>query len=473
MKQTLGLIVGNRGFFPAELARDGRKKMLSLLTGWGYDVVCLSPEDTRYGAVETADDARKCAELFDEHRKTISGVVVALPNFGDEKAIAHTLRQSGLNVPVLVQAFPDDPSTMTIESRRDSFCGKLSVCSNLRQFGIPFSLTGEHTVHPDSEIFAGDIAWFSAVCRVVNGFKNLKAGAIGARPNAFNTVRFSEKILESFGISVETADLSEIIGQANRLADSEAKVTGKLAEIKAYIPSEGVPEASLTKMAKLAVVLDEWIAASGVKLFAFQCWTSIQKNYGIMPCTVMSMFSEKLLPAACEVDLTGGLGMYALQLASGTPSALVDWNNNYGDDPDKAVLFHCSNYPRSLLENPRMGFGDILSSSAVSKDQAYGTCYGTIPAGPATLARLATDDTTGGITAYIAEGEILPERIDTFGGIGIVDIPELQDLLNHLCEGGFEHHVALNLSYSGDVLNEAFQKYLGFDTYFHGPLDMV
>ncbi|WP_438317362.1 L-fucose/L-arabinose isomerase family protein [Candidatus Caldatribacterium sp. SIUC1] len=466
MAQTLGVIVGNRGFFPDELAREGREKVLAVLEDMGFDVVTLSPEDTKFGTVETFEDAEKCARLFDQYRKDISGIIVTLPNFGDEKGVAYAIRLSGLNVPVLVHAFPDRTDLLDVKHRRDSFCGKLSVCNNLKQFGIPFSLTTYHTEDPDSEVFRKDIEWFAGVCRVVQGFKNLKAGAIGARPNAFNTVRFSEKILERHGISVEVADLSEIIGACERLQDGDRKVQEKLAEIQGYLDTSGVPEQALVKIAKLAVVLDEWIQQTGVRLVAIQCWTSIEENFGVMPCTAMSMLSERLIPAACEVDLTGALGMYALQLASGKPSALVDWNNNFDDDPDKAILFHCSNFPKSLLRGIRMGYGDIISST-LPKEQTYGTCYGTIPEGPVTLSRLATDDTAGSIVAYVAEGEITQDEAKTFGGIGVVKVEGLQELLAFLCENGFEHHVAINLAHVGEILVEAFDKYLGFDTYWH------
>lgn len=466
MAQTLGVIVGNRGFFPDELAREGREKVLAILEDMGFDVVTLSPEDTKFGTVETWEDAQKCAHLFDEYRKDISGIVVTLPNFGDEKGIAYALRLSGLNIPVLVHAFPDRTDLLDVKNRRDSFCGKLSVCNNLKQFGIPFSLTTYHTEDPESEIFRKDLEWFAGVCRVVKGFKNLKAGAIGARPNAFNTVRFSEKILEHYGISVEVADLSEIIGACNALSEEDRKVKEKLAEIRSYLDTSGIPDKALVKIAKLSVVIEEWIKKAGVSLVAIQCWTSIEENFGIMPCTVMSMLSEKFIPAACEVDLTGGLGMYALQLASQKPSALVDWNNNFDDDPDKAILFHCSNFPKSLLRGIRMGYGDIISST-LPKENTYGTCYGTIPEGPLTVARLATDDTEGRIVAYIAEGEITKDMVNTFGGIGVAKIDGLQELLAFLCENGFEHHVAVNLSHVGEILAEAFEKYLGFETYWH------
>lgn len=467
MDQTLGVIIGNRGFFPDALAKEGRERILSTLEKEGFKTICLTPEDTKFGTVETYEDAQKCSKLFREKGEEISGIIVTLPNFGDEKSIAYTLRLSELKVPVLVHAFSDHPDKMDVQNRRDSFCGKLSVCNNLRQFDIPFSLTTHHTEDPESPAFSQDLAWFAGVCRVTGGFRHLKVGAVGMRPNNFNTVRYSEKILENYDISTEVVDLSEIIGRANRISTNDSRVKAKIKEIKEYIDTQGIPEEALQKMAQLKITLEEWIQETGVSLLAFQCWSSIEENFGVMPCTVMSMFSENFIPAACEVDVTGALSMYALQLASQKPSALADWNNNFGDDPEKAVLFHCSNFPKSFLEGARMGYGDIISSS-ISKEQTYGTCYGTIPSGPVTLARLATEDTEGTIIAYLAEGEITNDRIQTFGGVGVVKIPGLENLLSFMCEEGFEHHVAFNLSQSGKILFEAFNKYLRVETCWPG-----
>jgi L-fucose isomerase-like protein len=150
--------------------------MLRVLEGAGIDVVTLSPEESKYGAVETREESKRCAELFKRNRDRIDGVLVTLPNFGEERAIADTLRLAGLEVPVLIQATPDDPKKMTIASRRDSFCGKMSACNNLRQYGIPYSITTLHTEAPDSVEFTKDLEWFTAVCRVVKGFRHLRVG---------------------------------------------------------------------------------------------------------------------------------------------------------------------------------------------------------------------------------------------------------------------------------------------------------
>lgn len=466
MPLTFGLIVGNRGFFPDSLAVEGRERMIKVLKEEGFDVICPSSEQTKLGTVETWEDAKKCAELFKKNREKIDGVIVSLPNFGDEKGVANTLRLSELNVPVLVQAFRDDLSALDLQHRGDSFCGKISVCNNLYQYKIPFSLTSLHTVNPEEDSFKEDLNWFAGVCRVVKGLKNLKLGAIGARPGAFNTVRFSEKILEAYGISVETIDLSEIISRVNRFSSSDPRVKEQIERIKCYANVSNVPEDRLEVLAKFITVVEDWIKENDIKATAIQCWTSIEYNLGIMPCLVMSIMSESLLPSACEVDITGALSMYILQLASQTPSALVDWNNNYGYEEDKCVLFHCGNFPRSILDIKEVKYGDIIGQT-VGFDNAYGACAGRIKEGFLTFARISTDDILGKIKAYVGEGELTSDPVETFGASGVAKIRNLQDLMHYICENGFEHHVAINRSHTAKVIYEALNKYLKIDTYWH------
>src|SRR5256884_4097226 len=465
-KMTMGVIVGNRGFFPDHLAKTGREEIISTLQKAGMDVVAPTPEETKYGAVETREESRRCADLFKRNRERIDGIIVTLPNFGEERAIADSLRLADLRVPVLIQATPDDPKKMTIAFRRDSFCGKMSACNNLRQYGIPYSITSLHTEAPDSPEFTKDLEWFAAVCRVVNGFRNLRIGAIGARPAAFNTVRYSEKILESQGISIETLDLSEVLGRIGRMKDTDDAAQAKLASIKKYVDSSGVPAAALMKMAKLGAVVDHWMASTEVAISAVQCWTSIEENLGVVPCTVMSMMSDGLLSSACEVDICGVLGMHALQLASGTPSALLDWNNNYGSDPNKAVCFHCSNLPKHFFRSVKMDFQEIIAGT-VGKENTFGTCVGLIRPEKMSFARFSTDDTSGAMRGYVGEGRLTDDPLNTFGGAGVVEIPEMQKLLRYICREGFEHHVAANLSTVASAVHEATTRYLGGGMYWH------
>jgi L-fucose isomerase-like protein len=465
-KMTMGLIVGNRGFFPDHLAKSGREEMIKTLQGAGIDVVVLGPEQTKHGAVETHEEAKRCAALFQANSQRIAGVIVSLPNFGDERAIADTLRLARLNVPVLIQATPDTPAKMSISHRRDSFCGKMSACNNLKQYGIPYSLTTLHTVTPDSEEFKADLAWFAGICRVVNGLRNLRIGAIGARPAAFNTVRYSEKLLEASGISVETLDLSEVLGRISRMKDDDERAVHKLQAIHKYVSTAGVPQPALLKMAKLGAVVEDWMKSAGVQISAVQCWTSIEENLGVVPCTIMSMMSDELLSSACEVDVCGVLSMHALRLASETPSALLDWNNNYGSQPDKAVCFHCSNLPKHFFREVKMDFQEIIAGT-VGKDNTFGTCVGRVKSGPMSYARFSTDDRTGRVRGYVGTGAFTDDPLETFGGAGVVEIPHMQKLLHYICENGFEHHVAANFSTVAGMLHEAAIRYLGWETYWH------
>jgi L-fucose isomerase-like protein len=466
MKTTLGVIFGNRDFFPDHLVTEARQDILALFDELGIQAVMVSEQDTKLGSVETYEHAKICAELFKKRRDEIDGILVILPNFGDEKGVADTVKLSGLNVPILVQAYPDDLSSFNVERRRDAFCGKLSVCNNLRQYGFPFTLTKLHTVRPLSDSFRSDLKAFTGVCHVVNGLRNARLGAIGARPTAFNTVRYSEKLLQAYGISVSTIDLSEILGTTQKLADSDPRVKAKLEELGAYAKHDSVPSLAMMRMAKLGIVVSDWMEANYLNASALQCWTSIQKNYGINVCTLMSMMSDKLMPSACEVDITGVASMYALQLASTVPAALVDWNNNYGDDPDRCVFFHCGNWAKSFIPDIEIKTAPILGTT-LGEENTYGAMAGRASAGAMTYARISTDDTFGMIRAYTGEGEMTDDPLDTFGHRAVVHVHELQPLLKYIAKNGFEHHVAMTTGQVAGVLAEAFDTYLGWDVYHH------
>lgn len=467
MKQTtLGVIVGNRGFFPSHLCEAGRKTILKVLAEEGINGVILPETARQFGSVESLQDARECAELFKRHASEIDGVLVTLPNFGDERAVANTLRFSGLDVPVLVHAFGDESKRMTIADRRDSFCGKMSVCNNLKQYGIPFSLTSIHTMDPESHEFRADLRQFAATCRVVRGLRGARIGAIGARPTAFNTVRYSEKLLERSGISVDTLDLFELMGWANKMSSTDANVKAKLEAIKAYTKTDGIPAEALDKMARLGCAIDKWKEEAQLDATAVQCWTAMEEFYGVVPCTLMSMMSNDLMASACETDIAGTVSMYALQLASGTPSALLDWNNNYGTDPNKCVVFHCSNLPKDVFAEQKMDYQEIIAGT-VGKENTYGTVVGRMREAPFTFCRVSTDDLNGRINAYVGNGRLTNDVLNTFGGFGVAEVNHLQRLLHYICENGFEHHVAFNLSQYSRAVAEAFGKYMGWNTHLH------
>jgi len=465
-KTKLAVLIGNRDFFPKSLVGEAREDLAKLLPEFEVEPVMLSSDGTQIGALQTWQDAVRCGDLLRKHHDDISGILILLPNFGDEKAIADAVRLSQLDVPILVQAYPDDLDKFGLERRRDAYCGKISVCNNLQQYGIQFSLTKQHTVPLLSDSFRDDLRQFLQVCRVVRGLRKVRIGAVGARPNAFNTTRFSEKLFENAGISVNTIDLSEVFGRASRIGANDPRVNQRIEQIKNYADSSQAPHESLVRMAKFAVVLDGWMSDLALRATAIQCWSSMQENFGVNVCTIMSMMSQELMPSACEVDIAGVVSMYALQLASGKPSGLVDWNNNYGNDSDKCVFFHCGNWAKDFLPDIRIATAPILGT-VLGEENTVGALAGRTPAGPVTFARISTHDLAGKIHAYTGQGMFTDDPLDTFGTKAVVRIPQLQSLMHHICRKGFEHHVAMNSSQCAGSVAEALESYLGWDVYLH------
>ncbi len=467
-KITFGVIVGTRGLFNPKLAQEGRKQLETQLGALGYDHVILPAEATEHGAVETYAHARQCAELFRRRRDDIDGVIVVLPNFGDELGVVQTLDMAKLDVPVLVQACNDRLDALDISGRRDAFCGKISVCNNLYQYNIPFTDTTEHTCDIDSKEFAWDLDFFARVCRVVRGLRTARIGAIGARPAAFQTVRYSEKLLQDSGITVVPVDLSDIFARAGALDARAAGVKQKLGEIMAYgtVPND-VPEENVLRQARLSVIIDEWMAENECDASAVQCWTSVQNNYGCATCLSMSLMGENGRPSACEVDVAGAVSMYALLLASGKVPGFLDWNNNYANQRNKCVCTHCSNFPRSFIgRDIEISPLDLLGGT-LGRDKCFGAIKGHVAAGDMTYFRISTDDTMATIKAYVGEGRFTDDPFDMDGGIAVCEVTRLRELLSHICQNGFEHHVAMARTHCAGVLDEATSKYLGWDLYRH------
>lgn len=386
-RMCFGIIIGTRAYFNSELAKDVRKQLLKTLADEGYDYVIL-PEDatpTGSSSIETREDGLKCAELFRQNRDRIDGIIVSLPNFGFEIGIINAISVADLNVPVLVQACDDENDKVDLDSRRDAFCGKISVCNNLYQYGIPFTDTTLHTYSIYSELLAKDINKFAGICRVVNGLRHARIGAIGARPAGFQTVRASEKLLQKSGITVVPVDLSEILGAARKIEDTDAELLKKLEEIKCYAAVPKEYSDKLVLQAKFGVAVERWIEANQIDAVAVQCWDSLEQNYGCAACVTMSMLGEKLLPAACEVDIAGAVSMYALTLAAQGQSALLDWNNNFAEDRNKCVCTHCGNFPKSFVRNDlKLGTLGVLGRT-LGKVNTFGAVYGKVTKGDFTF----------------------------------------------------------------------------------------
>jgi L-fucose isomerase-like protein len=467
-KLTFGLIIGTRSYFNSALAEDVRATLLEVLTKQGYDYVILDETDTpTRGSMETREDGMKCATLFRSNRDRIDGIIVSLPNFGFEIGIINAISLSKLDVPVLVQACDDENNKVDLDSRRDAFCGKLSVCNNLYQYSIPFTDTTLHTYSIHSDLFIHDLNKFASICRVVNGLREARIGVIGARPAGFQTVRASEKILQASGITVVPVDLSEILGAARKIDDNASELIEQVDCICSYAKVPFEYQSKIKLQAKFGLAIENWITENDIDATAIQCWDSLEQNYGCAACVTMSMLSERLMPSACEVDIAGAVSMYALTLASGKQSALLDWNNNFAEDRDKCVCTHCGNFPKSFVMNDiELGTLGVLGRT-LGKINTFGAVKGKVTEGPFTFFRISTDDNCGIIKSYLGNGNITNDSYGMDGCIAVTQVDNLQKLMKYICKNGFEHHVAMCRTDVTDILQEAIDSYLGWELYRH------
>jgi L-fucose isomerase-like protein len=457
-KSSFALFFGNRGFFPASLIAEARETLDRQLRGWGYATLMLDEAATRHGAVETPVEGEKYANFLCENRGRYDGVILCLPNFGDETGAVSALKGAG--VPILIQAYPDELTKMSPALRRDAFCGKLSIMDVFTQYGVKFSALKPHVVSPASDAFKAQVDHFDRVCRVVAGMRDIVVGAIGARTTAFKTVRIDELTLQRHGITVETVDLSSVIDRVRGMPADLPAYQNKHAFLSQYTSWTGVPDRAVGNLAKLGVVLDEIIAEYRLDAFAIRCWTELQSQLGISPCVLLGTLNNADFAAACEVDLGNAISMLALRLASGREVACLDWNNNYADDEDKCILFHCGPVPAKLMAGPGHVEDHAILATALGEGHGYGCDIGRIAPTDFTFGGLLTADSQ--LKFYLGEGRFTEDKVpdDFFGCAGVAHIPRLQDVLLHIGRTGHRHHVSVTPSHVLAPLREALGHYL-------------
>jgi len=446
-KLVFALYFGNRGFFPETLIKGARNELKTALEKKGFGTLIMSEDATRFGAVETADEGRKFASFLKENRGKYDGVVLCLPNFGDENGAIEALRDCG--TPILIQAYPDEIGQMDFKHRRDAFCGKFSIMDVFYQYKLPFSIFKPHTVRPDSEVFKKQIEWFASVCRVVKGMKRFTVGAIGARTTAFKTVRFDELTLQKYGITTETIDLSELFMRINGLDKNSDKLKLKRERLVHYTNWQGVPPEKLDMLVKVGVAIDDMIEDYKMNCLALRCWIEIEKELGVSPCVLLSELNDRGIIAACELDVCNAVSMQALALASGKPAACLDWNNNYGEEENKCILFHCGPVPQSLMEAKGHVVEHPMFAKSFGAGCGWGCNIGRIAKSPMTFASSKTEN--GELIFYLGEGHFTGESIEEgfFGCAGVVEIDELQKKLHSIGKSGYRHHVSVTIGHVG------------------------
>ncbi len=460
-KSTFALFFGNRGFFPASLQKSARREMAAALQKLGHRTLMMDARSTRYGAIETPAEGEKFAAFLAEHQTQVDGVILCLPNFGDENGAVAALRDA--DVPIMIQAYPDELNRMAPATRRDAFCGKFSIMDVFCQNDIPFTALPPHTVHPKSQTFADNVDYFDRLCRVVGGMRRMTVGAIGARTTAFKTVRIDEIALQHHDITMETLDLSEVFKRMRDVKTTASAYRDKARKLKAYTDWKGTPAAAFQQLTRLGVILDEIVSEYKLDALALRCWVEMQQQLGISPCVLLSEMNERGIVAACEVDIGNAVTMRALQLAADAPATCLDWNNNYGDDDGKCILFHCGPVPQSLMTARGRVTEHAILANAVGKGCSYGCNTGRIAPNPFTFGSMLTE--AGELNFYLGQGRFTEDPIpeDFFGCAGVAEIPNLQNTLQTIGYTGFRHHVSVAPGHVMEPTAEAFCKYLGYD----------
>ncbi len=458
-KSTFALFFGNRGFFPASLIASAREELTQTLTALGHKTLALDAGATRHGAVETPAEGRLYAKFLREHDGEYDGVILCLPNFGDETGAVAALKEAG--VPILIQAYPDSLDKMAPEVRRDAFCGKFSIMDVFCQSRVQFTALPPHTVAPGSAAFAGNVDHFDRVCRVVKGLKSMVVGAVGARTSAFKTVRIDELALQSHGITMETYDLSDIMAQMRSLRSTANAYKDKAQTLKQYADFSRVPEEAMDKLVRLGVVLDKITAEGKLDALALRCWVEMQQQLGISPCVLLSEMNNRRIPAACEVDVANAVAMRALSLASGEVATCLDWNNNYGEEENKCILFHCGPVPQAMMTGKGLVRDHAILNNAPGISSSFGCNVGRIKPTDFTFSSMTT--VGGRLEFYAGEGRFTADPIaeNFFGCAGVAEIPRLQEVLLHIGYGGHRHHVGVTPRHIAAPLREALGYYLG------------
>ncbi len=457
-KTTFALYFGNRGFFPGELISEARESMCKALDNNGYDYILMDENLTRYGAVETITEGKLFAEFLEANKGKYDGIILSLPNFGDENGASVAFKD--VNVPILVQAFPDEMDKMDFAHRRDAMCGKLAMCNVLRQIGIKYTLTNSFCVHPLSQEFSEDLRTFAGVCRVVKGMKKFNVGAIGARTTAFKTVRFDEIAFQSKGVNIETVDLSSVFAMMEKVdADKLKAKKEKYASLSNFgkYPSE-----KLENIAKLGVVIDQIIEDLDLDAIAIRCWDELQKAYGIAPCLILGELNERGIAAACELDVTNAVMMRAVGLAADYPVMLLDVNNNYENDKNKIIFFHCGPAPVSLMEGNCEIEEHLMFKKSYGEGSGVGINKGKYLKGDVTIGSFKTEN--GKLCAFTAEGKFTNDVLPScfFGCSAVFEKENADKLLEYMALNGYRHHVAITKGHHAKAIEIAFRDYLDY-----------
>ncbi len=468
----LGIVAVSRDCFPITLSERRRKAVVAAFKAKGYDIY-ESPV-----IIEGGIDANVMEAYEDIQKSGINALVVFLGNFGPEGP--ETLIAQKFGGPVMYVAAAEENIAVLSSDRGDAYCGMLNASYNLKLSGINAYIP-EYPVGT-AEQCADMIEEFIPIARTLLALKDLKIITFGPRP--FDFLACNAPIAPLFKLGVNIQENSELdLLAAYKAHANDPRIPAKVKEMEDELGEGNKMPGILPRLAQYELTLLDWVEANkgAAKYVAManKCWPAFQTEFGFVPCYVNSRLTAMGIPTACEVDIYGALSEFIGTCVTGESVTLLDINNSVPADMYKASIegkypyrhnetfmgFHCGNTPMCRLTKGTMKYQLIMKRSLEpdkEPDITRGTLEGDIVPGPITFYRLqANKDSV--LQAYVAQGEILPVATESFGGIGVFAIPEMDRFYRHvLIGGGYPHHGAVAFGHHGKALFSIF-KMLGVD----------
>ena len=477
----LGIVAVSRDCFPMELSINRRKSVVEAYKKSFGDI---------YECPTAVENEKHMEQALAEVKAAgVNALVVYLGNFGPETA--ETLLAKKFDGPVMFVAAAEEAGDNLINGRGDAYCGMLNASYNLALRDIKAYIP-EYPVGTASEV-SDMIAEFVPVATSLLGLKNLKIISFGPRPQDFLACNAPIKQLYNLGVEIEENSELDLYAAFNAHAN-DSRIPDVIASMEKELGEGNKMPGILPKLAQYEITLLDWMeehkGSREYVVFANKCWPSFQTQFGFVPCYVNSRLAAMGIPVACEVDIYGALSEYIGTCVSRDVVTLLDINNSVPADmyeseikgkfdytlKDTFMGFHCGNTAACKLSSCSMKNQMIMARALepnVEPNITRGTLEGDIIPGNITFFRLQSN-ADAELTAYVAEGEVLPVATRSFGSIGVFAIPEMGRFYRHvLIEKRYPHHGAVAFGHYGKAIYNLF-RYLGVkELGFNQPKGML
>ncbi|MBU3170968.1 L-fucose/L-arabinose isomerase family protein [Clostridium estertheticum] len=477
----LGIVAVSRDCFPMELSESRRKAVVENFKKSNVDIFeCLTTVENETHMLKALKEVKEAG---------VNALVVYLGNFGPETS--ETLLAKHFGGPVMFVAASEESGDNLMNGRGDAYCGMLNASYNLALRNIK-AFIPEYPVGTASEV-ADMISEFVPVATTLLGLDNLKIISFGPRPQDFLACNAPIKQLYNLGVEIEENSELDLYAAFNAHA-SDSRIPKVIASMEKELGKGNKMPGILPKLAQYEITLLDWMeehkGSRKYVVFANKCWPSFQTQFGFVPCYVNSRLTAMGIPVSCEVDIYGALSEYIGTCISQDVVTLLDINNTVPNDmyqseikgkydytlKDTFMGFHCGNTAACKLTSGTMKFQKIMARSLepnVEPNITRGTLEGDIIPGEITFFRLQSNAESE-LTAYVAEGEVLPVSTRSFGSIGVFAIPEMARFYrNVLIEKRYPHHGAVAFGHYGKAMYNLF-RYLGVkELSFNQPKGML